>query len=190
MFRLSQRLRRSLTLQQGAEHLKTPIHITPARASQSAIKAIEGLGGSVYCKYYNTLSLRDCVKGRTDRRAAAPTRREDICEHSALFSAACVNSLFSVVHELAESRIPLQGEHPQDAGGRGPLEAAIGGATQVEGAGFRRQEEAIDTTFPSIHYIPLMLYNGNSTCRVRVCLHAIWRYAATARTIGRPRART
>ncbi|KAF7983115.1 hypothetical protein HWV62_24067 [Athelia sp. TMB] len=62
----------------GAEHLKTPIHITPARASQSAIKAIEGLGGSVYCKYYNTLSLRDCVKGRTDRRAAAPTRREDI----------------------------------------------------------------------------------------------------------------
>ncbi|TFY83603.1 hypothetical protein EWM64_g395 [Hericium alpestre] len=62
----------------GAEHLKAPIHITPSRASKSAIKAVEKLGGTVFCKYYNRLSLYDCLKGRTDRTEAAPTRREDI----------------------------------------------------------------------------------------------------------------
>ncbi|KAI0055478.1 ribosomal protein L15 [Artomyces pyxidatus] len=62
----------------GAEQLKVPIHIVPSRASKSAIRAVEQLGGSVFCRYYNRLSLYDCVKGRTDRVAAAPTRREDI----------------------------------------------------------------------------------------------------------------
>ena len=50
----------------------------PSRASSSAIKAVEKKGGLVICKYYNQLSLRDCIKGRVDRLAAAPTRREDI----------------------------------------------------------------------------------------------------------------
>ncbi|EED84154.1 predicted protein [Postia placenta Mad-698-R] len=62
----------------GMEHLKTPIHITPSRASQSAIRAVEKLGGTVFCKYYNPLALKDCVKGRTDRTEAAPTHRRDI----------------------------------------------------------------------------------------------------------------
>src|ERR1700733_1851164 len=63
---------------QGATELKTAIHITPSRASHSAIKAVENLGGTIICKHYNPLALRDCVKDRTDRLAAAPTRREDI----------------------------------------------------------------------------------------------------------------
>ncbi|THH15886.1 hypothetical protein EW146_g4665 [Bondarzewia mesenterica] len=62
----------------GAEHLKVPIHIVPSRASKSAIRAVEKLGGSVFCKYYNRLAIYDCVKGRNDRVSAAPTRREDI----------------------------------------------------------------------------------------------------------------
>ncbi|KAJ7684782.1 ribosomal protein L18e/L15P [Mycena polygramma] len=62
----------------GAQYFKTPIYITPSRASKSAIKAIESNGGKVVCKYYNPLALRDCVKGRTDRIEAAPTRRDDI----------------------------------------------------------------------------------------------------------------
>ncbi|KAG6891156.1 hypothetical protein C0992_010144 [Termitomyces sp. T32_za158] len=62
----------------GAQHFKTPIYIKASRASKSAIKTIEGNGGKVVCQYYNQLALRDCVKGRTDRTAAAPTRREDI----------------------------------------------------------------------------------------------------------------
>ncbi|OCH95264.1 ribosomal protein L15 [Obba rivulosa] len=62
----------------GADQLKTPIHITPARASQTAIRAVEKLGGTVFCKYYNDLALRDEVKGRTDRLQAAPTLRKDI----------------------------------------------------------------------------------------------------------------
>lgn len=32
----------------------------------------------MFCKYYNDLSLRDCIKGRTDRLDAAPSRRQDI----------------------------------------------------------------------------------------------------------------
>ncbi|KAI9507255.1 ribosomal protein L15 [Russula earlei] len=62
---------RELLLGDGAEHLKVPIHITPSRASKK-------LGGTVFCRYYNRLSLYDCVKGRTDRVDAAPTRRQDI----------------------------------------------------------------------------------------------------------------
>ncbi|KAG6845035.1 hypothetical protein H0H87_001372 [Tephrocybe sp. NHM501043] len=62
----------------GAQHFKTPIYIKTSRASKSAIKAIESNGGKVVCQFYNPLALRDCVKGRTDRTAAAPTRREDI----------------------------------------------------------------------------------------------------------------
>lgn len=62
----------------GASTLTTPIHITPSRASKSAIRAIEKAGGSVLCRYFNDLSLRDCVKGRTDRLDAAPTAKKDI----------------------------------------------------------------------------------------------------------------
>ncbi|KAL5635710.1 hypothetical protein ACGC1H_004502 [Rhizoctonia solani] len=62
----------------GAEFLKSSVYIEPSRASQSAIKAIEALGGSVKCVYYNPLALRDLVKGRTDRKRAAPTRKSDI----------------------------------------------------------------------------------------------------------------
>ncbi|KAF8226226.1 ribosomal protein L15 [Tricholoma matsutake] len=62
----------------GSQHFKTPIYIIPSRVSKNAIKAIEARGGKVVCKYYNTLSLNDCIKGRIDRSSAAPTRREDI----------------------------------------------------------------------------------------------------------------
>jgi len=62
----------------GVQHFNTPIYITPSRASKSAIEAIESKGGKVVCKYYNALALRDCLKGRTDRISAAPTRRQDI----------------------------------------------------------------------------------------------------------------
>jgi len=68
----------AMLVSQGAEQLKVPIHITPSRASKSAIRAVEKQGGTVVCRYYNRLSLYDCVKGRTDRIDAAPTRRQDI----------------------------------------------------------------------------------------------------------------
>lgn len=81
---------------QGAEHLKVPIHITPSRASKSAIRAVEKQGGTVMCRYYNRLSLYDCVKGRADRIDAAPTRRQDIRMYI-LFrtSIGCTEMIFS-----------------------------------------------------------------------------------------------
>ncbi|KAG8953542.1 YmL10 [Tulasnella sp. 419] len=66
----------------GVEHLKTPIHLVVSRASQSAIDAIEKLGGSVVCQYYNTLALRDLIHGRTDRKSALPVRKADILWYS------------------------------------------------------------------------------------------------------------
>ncbi|KAI0048247.1 ribosomal protein L15 [Auriscalpium vulgare] len=65
-------------LADGCEQLKVPIHIVPSRASKSAIRAVEEVGGTIFCRYYNRLALHDLVKGRNDRTAAAPTRREDI----------------------------------------------------------------------------------------------------------------
>jgi len=65
-------------LLQGRDFLRSPIHVVPSRASKSAIAAIERAGGTVYCKYHNPLALRDCIDGRTDRIAAAPTKRKDI----------------------------------------------------------------------------------------------------------------
>ncbi|KIY65715.1 ribosomal protein L15 [Cylindrobasidium torrendii FP15055 ss-10] len=62
----------------GSEKFTSKIWITPSRASKSAVKAIENAGGVVVCKYYNTISLKDCLQGRADRVEAAPTRREDI----------------------------------------------------------------------------------------------------------------
>ncbi|KAG8217363.1 ribosomal protein L15 [Butyriboletus roseoflavus] len=62
----------------GAEFFKAAVYITPSRVSKSAIEAIEANGGSVFCQYYNSLALRDCIKGRADRVSAAPTRRNDI----------------------------------------------------------------------------------------------------------------
>lgn len=67
-----------MTPLQGAEYLKSPVFITPSRASKSAIEAIEKNGGKLVCVYHNPLALRDCVKGRDDRLSAAPTRRQDI----------------------------------------------------------------------------------------------------------------
>ena len=69
-------------LADGAENLKSPVHIKVSRASKSAIKLVEAAGGSVVCVHYNVLALRDCIKGRTDRLSAAPTRREDIMWYS------------------------------------------------------------------------------------------------------------
>ena len=62
----------------GAARLTTPIHIVTSRASKSAVRAVEAQGGSVFCKHYNPLALRDCLRGISGRLSAAPTRKPDI----------------------------------------------------------------------------------------------------------------
>ncbi|PLW19215.1 hypothetical protein PCANC_09992 [Puccinia coronata f. sp. avenae] len=50
-------------LGKGAADFRTPnLTIVVSRASQSAIAAVEGLGGTVVCKFYNRLSLRALLK--------------------------------------------------------------------------------------------------------------------------------
>ena len=149
--------------------MKTPVHITPSRASKSAIDAVEKLGGTVFCKYYNPLALQDCVKGRTDRRSAAPTRREDICAYQfPRILTLCVFNcfLFSVVHQLAEQRVPFKREHRENANCGRSLETTGRAVTHLEGAGLRCEEDMrhLNTLLP--------------TCRFRV--HTIRRYTATA----------
>ncbi|CAG8701381.1 10075_t:CDS:2, partial [Acaulospora colombiana] len=49
-------------LSEGSQHFSTPVTIEIARASRSAIKAIEKVGGNITCRYFNRLSLRATLK--------------------------------------------------------------------------------------------------------------------------------
>ncbi|KAH8913904.1 hypothetical protein BT69DRAFT_1361786, partial [Atractiella rhizophila] len=68
-----------------ATKLKGKINIVVSRASQTAIKHIESLGGSVKCEYHTPLSLRALVKPHTFERKGRlipgrpmPVRRKDV----------------------------------------------------------------------------------------------------------------
>ena len=90
----------------GATQLKTPVHIIASRASKSAIAAIESTGGSVFCKHYNSLALRDCIKGETSRLSAAPTRKTDIRTTNSLYDHEMHLTPFnSLVYQMGESRL-------------------------------------------------------------------------------------
>lgn len=116
---------------QGAEFLKAAVHITPSRASKSAIKAIEASGGSVFCQYYNSLALRDCIKDRTDRVSAAPTRRNDISASFKL-NGNSVFDVFSLVYPMAKPRLPLSGSSGKDAPCVGALERVVEATSHVQ----------------------------------------------------------
>jgi hypothetical protein len=83
------------------------VFLEVSRASQSAIRAVEKAGGSVVCKYYNDLALKDVVHARTDRVSASPVRKADICE-AFLLDLTPVTSLtyvYSMVYQLAEQGV-------------------------------------------------------------------------------------
>lgn len=66
---------------QGSHYFKTPIKIEVARASQTAIKAIEKAGGNITCRYYNRLALRATIKPEKFWKIpkfAAPVKAKDI----------------------------------------------------------------------------------------------------------------
>ena len=70
-------------LGEGATHLEVPINLVVSRASQTAIAAVEAVGGSVECRYYTPLSLRALVKphkfaGKILPRAADPIAKKDL----------------------------------------------------------------------------------------------------------------
>ncbi|KAJ3369305.1 YmL10 [Allomyces arbusculus] len=65
----------------GAAYLKTPVQIEVTQASQSAIEAVEKVGGKVISVYYNTLGLRALVKPHKFRilpRRAEPTSTREL----------------------------------------------------------------------------------------------------------------
>lgn len=71
----------------GAAYLRTPITLIVSRASQSAIQAIEKVGGNVECRYYTDLGLRALVKphkwtekGKPLPRDAMPIKKRDLSE--------------------------------------------------------------------------------------------------------------
>ena len=134
---------------QGAEHLKSAVHITPARASQSAIRAVEKAGGSVFCKYYNELALRDCVKGNTEHVQAAPTRKNDI-RTLGLLPCLRVRANFhtSMVYLMAESGLPVTYGIGQDARCGRAMEDAFATAPRVQDTAVRQGEvEYISVSF-------------------------------------------
>ncbi|KAK0531189.1 YmL10 [Tilletia horrida] len=78
----------------GAHHLRTPINLIVSRASQKAIAAIEGTGGSVECRYYNASALRRLCyphkfgslnvagKGNAEAVSPDPISKKDILWYS------------------------------------------------------------------------------------------------------------
>ncbi|KAK3339889.1 ribosomal protein L18e/L15P [Lasiosphaeria hispida] len=52
-------------LARGGDELKTPIDIMVSRASETAIKAVEGAGGKITTRYYTKDALRRLVKGES-----------------------------------------------------------------------------------------------------------------------------
>jgi hypothetical protein len=119
-------------LSQGADFLKSPVHIIPSRASKSAIKAVEARGGSVFCQYYNSLALRDCVKGRTDRISASPTRRNDIREFFQPFRMLSCYIFTSLVHRVAKPRLSVTRSGGEDPTRVGTLEGAVKAASCIQ----------------------------------------------------------
>lgn len=63
---------------QGAHFLQSPVYITPNKASKSAIKAVEQMGGYVYCVYATPLTVRNTVRNIQDKIQAGPIKRADI----------------------------------------------------------------------------------------------------------------
>lgn len=108
------------------------MHITPSRASKSAIEAIEANGGTVFCQYYNSLALRDCIKGRTDRISAAPTRRNDISASNQLSDGLVPDILSSMVYPMAKPRLPLPRGSGTDAPCVGSLEGVVKATSRVQ----------------------------------------------------------
>ncbi|MCJ1355206.1 MAG: YmL10 [Icmadophila ericetorum] len=53
-------------LAQGADELRTPIHIVISRASASAVAAVEKLGGSVTTRFYTPFAIKQILRGRMD----------------------------------------------------------------------------------------------------------------------------
>jgi large subunit ribosomal protein L15 len=49
----------------GANELKQPVHIVVSRASQSAIAAVEAVGGTVTTRFYTAQAIRRIKKGET-----------------------------------------------------------------------------------------------------------------------------
>lgn len=161
---------------QGLQDFHTPIYITPSRASKSAIKAIEDQGGKVVCKYYNDLALRDCVKGRTDRVEAAPTRREDI---GALLCFVLFSSMFtdfnfslypiySLVRQRPQQRIhvPNHDRSTWKPAFRGlEVEITISTTRCMEEAGIRCTSEIIVQTTST--FFPPSAWR-------RVNIHPVW----------------
>ncbi|GAA5976603.1 hypothetical protein JCM10908_005563 [Rhodotorula pacifica] len=74
----------------GVEHFRTPnVHITVSKASQSAISAIEALGGTLVARYENRLTLRALTrpesffaKGLDLPNKANPISRRDLLYYS------------------------------------------------------------------------------------------------------------
>lgn len=129
---------------QGSDQLKTPVYITPSRASKSAIRAVEKVGGTVFCKYYNPLALRDCVKGRTDRTQAAPVRQNDIGTLIMRYTDYVLMNSPSVVHAVEEPGVSLTTGTGEDARRGGKMEGALEAAAFIQGTRLREAEVVVD----------------------------------------------
>lgn len=64
----------------GSSFLSTPINLIVSRASQSAIAAVEQVGGTVECRYYTRLTLRALVKPEKFHPKLLPRNADPIAQ--------------------------------------------------------------------------------------------------------------
>ncbi|KAK4051799.1 YmL10 [Microbotryomycetes sp. JL201] len=96
----------------GAEHWRTPnVHITVSRASQSAIRAIEALNGTLVARYENRLTLRALTRPESIWRKGLPlpNKADPVSRRDLLFySNAQRNRGYLGLQKLAETDAEVQ----------------------------------------------------------------------------------
>ncbi|WFD35483.1 YmL10 [Malassezia cuniculi] len=91
-------------LADGAQHLRTPVHLIVSRASQRAIKAVEAAGGSIVCRYYNATSLRALVRPQKwlAENRPLPHFADPVSKRELLWYSSLNNRGYLALRDLAE----------------------------------------------------------------------------------------
>lgn len=123
----------------------------------------------MFCKYYNPLALRDCVKGRTDRTQAAPVRQTDIGAFIVPVNVYALIVALSVVHAVEEPGISLTAGTGEDARRGRKMEGALEAATFIQGTRLREAKVVVDV---DLLVLPLdrIMPTGTPATLLSLCL--------------------
>ncbi|POY72592.1 hypothetical protein BMF94_4419 [Rhodotorula taiwanensis] len=112
----------------GAEHFRTPnVNITVSKASQSAISAIEALGGTLVARYENRLTLRALTRPESffAKGLDLPGKANPISRRELLYYSNEKNRGYLAIERLADRGEREQAHEPAKAEEDKPADAQI-----------------------------------------------------------------